>query len=117
MSQSISDKRDSAKIEDLLDAEQFGNVAVAQQPTYSRQHVKPKIVINTLLGAVTGLFLCAAAIMILETSRSTILTPTDLESISDAPLLATIPETVGFDSVFNYGRSSPSPGSLDPISH
>ncbi len=113
--QSISDKRDAAKMEDLLDAGQFGNVAVAQQPTYSRVHVKPRLSLNLLFGAFTGIFLCAATLLVIESTRSTVLSPADLESISDAPVLATVPELAGLSSILQPGnRSAPSGTVLRP---
>lgn len=116
--QSISDKRDAAKMEDLLDAGQFGNVAVAQQPTYSRQHVKPRLSVNLMLGAVTGIFLCAAALLVLESTRATVLSPADLEGISDAPVLATVPEQAGLSSILQPGgRSAPTGTVLRPTRH
>ena len=95
MNQSISEKRDSAQVEDLLDAGEFGNIAVAQQPTFSRQHVKPRLSVNLLLGGVTAVFLCAAALLLLESTRSTVLTAMDLENFAEAPVLATVPESQG----------------------
>ncbi|RXH58403.1 GumC family protein [Granulicella sibirica] len=101
MNQSISTKRDAARLEDLLDAGQFGNIAVAQQPTFSRQHVKPRMIINMALGGVTGIFLCASALLLLETTRSTILTPKELESLSGVPVLATVPDAAGLDGLLS----------------
>ena len=118
MDQSISDKRDAAKMEDLLDAGQFGNVAVAQQPTLSRQHVKPRLSVNLLLGAVTGIFLCTALLLVLESTRTTVLSPADLEQLSDAPLLATVPEHAGLSSVLQPGdRAAPTGSILRPAGH
>ena len=94
MNQSVSEKRDAARVGDLLDVGQFGNIAVAQQPTFSRQHVKPRLSTNLLLGAVSGIFLCIATLLLIESTRSTVLTPRDLEEISNAPILATVPESV-----------------------
>ena len=114
MDQSISDKRDAAKMEDLLDAGQFGNVAVAQQPTINAQHVKPRLSSNLLLGGVTGIFLCAAALLVLESTRATVLTPADVEAISDAPVLATVPEFAGLSSILDPGRGAATTAPLRP---
>ena len=114
LDQSVSDKRDAAKMEDLLDAGQFGNVAVAQAPTLSRQHVKPRLSVNLILGAVTGFFLCAAALLLLESTRSTVLTPADMEGISDAPVLATVPEFAGLASLLEPARAGPAATPLRP---
>lgn len=117
MDQSISDKRDAAKMEDLLDAGQFGNVAVAQQPTLSRQHVKPRLSVNLLLGGITGIFLCAATLLVLESTRSTVLSPADMEEISGAPVLATVPEFSGLSDLLNPGRGGPGSATLRPAGH
>lgn len=97
MQHTVAEKRNSAKIGDLLDTQRFGNVAVALDPTYSRQHVKPKLLLNAALGVVTGLFLCVAAIMLLEFTRKTVLTPAELEAFCGIPVLATIAEVPGID--------------------
>ena len=110
--QSLSDKRDAARMEDLLDAGQFGNVAVAQQPTYSRMHLKPRLSLNLLLGGVTGIFLCAAALLVLESTRSTVLSPADLVGLADAPVLATVPEHVGLIGLLEPGNRSGPLGTL-----
>ncbi len=112
MDQSVSDKRDAAKMEDLLDAGQFGNVAVAQSPTFSRLHVKPRLSVNLILGALTGVFLCAAVLLLVESTRATVLTPADMEDISEAPVLATIPEFAGLASVLDPGRAGPATVSM-----
>ena len=101
MSQSISDKRDAAHVEDLLDAGQIGNIAVVQQPTFSREHVKPHLSINLLLGAVTGIFLCAAVLMLLESTRSVVLSPLDLQGLSASPVLASVPEFPALSSLLS----------------
>ena len=101
MNQSIADKRDAARVEDLLDAGQFGNVAVAQQPNFSRQHVKPHLSINLLLGGITAVFLCAAVLLLLESTRSTILSAMDLEDFTTAPVLAIVPESPALGSALS----------------
>lgn len=119
LDQSVSDKRDAARMEDLLDAGQFGNVAVAQQPTYSKQKVKPRLSVNLLLGGLTGIFLCAATLLVLESTRTTVLGPADLEGISDAPVLATVPEYATLGSILSpTGRSATPTGAvLRPAGH
>jgi uncharacterized protein involved in exopolysaccharide biosynthesis len=99
ISQSIASKRDSAVLEDLLDKGDFGNVAVAQPPTYSRLHTKPKIVLYTLLSLFTDLFLSAALLFILETRRASILTSSDIRQISSIPVLGTIPDSKAYQMV------------------
>lgn len=119
LDQSVSDKRDAARMEDLLDAGQFGNVAVAQEPTYSKQKVKPRLSVNLMLGAVTGIFLCAATLLVLESTRGTVLSAADLEGISDAPVLATLPEYTSLGSILSpTGRSTTPTGAvLRPAGH
>lgn len=96
----FADKRDSAKIEDKLDQERFGNVSIAMEPTFSQQHAKPRFLMNVAFGFITAVFLCVAAIMVLESTRQTFLTPAELEAGSDVPVLATIPEVHDIDSIF-----------------
>jgi capsular polysaccharide biosynthesis protein len=99
ISQSITSKRDSAVLEDMLDKGDFGNVAVAQPPTYSRLHTKPKITLYTILAIVTDLFLSAGLLFILETKRSKILTSSDIRLISSVPVLGTIPDSRAYQMV------------------
>jgi uncharacterized protein involved in exopolysaccharide biosynthesis len=105
MNQSITAKRDASLVEDMLDQGQFGNVAVAQPPSFSMLHTKPKLVLNTILGFVTATFLCGALLFILESRRSTILTSADLRLLSDIPVLASIPEKPAYKILTQPGFS------------
>jgi uncharacterized protein involved in exopolysaccharide biosynthesis len=84
-------KRDQAQIEDAMDEHKLLNVAVAQQPTLSFLPVHPRPKLNLALGALTALFLGVCVVYFAETSRRTIATPRELESLSRYPVLATVP--------------------------
>ena len=91
--QGLTEKRDAARVDDLLDQGRFGNVAVALSPTFSYAVVKPQKVLDIALGLLTAIFLCVTAAVILELSRDTMFTPGELEAMVGIPVLATVPET------------------------
>ena len=99
-------KRDQAQIEDAMDEHKLLNVAVAQQPTLSYAPVRPKPITNILLGGVTALFVGFCAVYFAETGRKTIATPRELDTISNYPVLATVPRMAALDAVI-VAESSP----------
>jgi succinoglycan biosynthesis transport protein ExoP len=84
-------KRDAAMVDDMLDANRFGNVGIALQPTFSRMYVKPIPLLNAVLGLLTAIVFCVALVMVLESTRRTMFTPAELELNAGIPVLATVP--------------------------
>ena len=66
------------------------NVVVAEQPTLSYIPVRPKPLVNAVLGMVTALFLGLCAVYLAEAGRNTVATPRELEAASQYPVLATL---------------------------
>jgi uncharacterized protein involved in exopolysaccharide biosynthesis len=85
------EKRDQAQIEDAMDEHKLLNVAVAQQPTLLYTTVHPKVIVNALLGGVSGLFFGFCVVYFAEVGRKTIATPRELDAVSRYPVLATVP--------------------------
>jgi uncharacterized protein involved in exopolysaccharide biosynthesis len=83
-------KRDQAEIEDAMDNQKLTNVAIAQQPTLSYTAVRPRPLLDAVLGIFTAGFLGLCVVYCAETGRNTIATPRELDSISRYPLLATV---------------------------
>ena len=102
--QLYAEKRDQAQVEDAMDQQNLINVAVAQQPTISYLPERPKVITNTILGTLTGLFLGLCAVYFSETARSTIATPRELSAVSRYPVLATVPATPSLAGGFSLDK-------------
>lgn len=84
-------KRDESQIADAMDQQKLLNVSVAEPPTMSLIPVRPKPLVNLVLGLFTAIFLGACAVFFAEMLRDTAHTPRELEAFTDLPVLATIP--------------------------
>jgi len=87
----FSEKRDQAQIEDAMDERKLVNIAVAESPTTAFKPASPKPLLNAALGLLTALFLAAGTVYLAESSRTTVATACELESLSRYPVLATAP--------------------------
>ena len=87
----FSEKRDQAQIEDAMDERKLVNIAVAESPTTAFKPASPKPLLNAALGLLTALFLAAGTVYLAESSRTTVATARELESLSRYPVLATAP--------------------------
>ncbi len=85
-----TEKRDQSQIADAMDDRGLMNVVVAEQPTLSYVPVRPKPLVNAVLGMVTALFLGLCAVYLAEAGRNTVATPRELEAASQYPVLATL---------------------------
>lgn len=83
-------KRDTATISEAMNENGFINIAVAQSPSFSLSPVRPRPLVDSVLGFITSLFLACFAVYAAETSRRTIGSPTELGAVSRYPLLATV---------------------------
>jgi len=86
-----------------MDNQKLTNVAIAQQPTLSYMAVRPRPLLDAVLGIFTAGFLGLCVVYCAETGRNTIATPRELDAVSRYPLLATvsaglIPATGGLKS-------------------
>ncbi len=89
--QLYSQKKNEAQIADAMDQQQLVNVAVAERPTFTAKPYRPQVLLNLALGTFTALFLGAAVVFFAELGRETVAAPYELEAISAAPVLATVP--------------------------
>ena len=87
----FAEKRDQAQIEDAMDERKLINIAVAESPTSAFKPASPKPLLNAALGLLTALFLAAGTVYLVESSRTTVATARELESLSRYPVLATAP--------------------------
>lgn len=88
--QNYVQKRDASAVSEAMDQHGFLNVGVAQSPTFSLSPVRPRPLIDTILGFITSCFLAAFVVYIAEAGRQTIATPAELDIASSYPVLATV---------------------------
>jgi uncharacterized protein involved in exopolysaccharide biosynthesis len=84
-------KRDEAQIADAMDQHKLLNVSIAEPPTLSLIPVRPRPLLNLVLGLFTAIFLGACAVFFAEMMRDTAYTPKELEAFTSLPVLASIP--------------------------
>ncbi len=83
-------KRDAAQISEAMDERGLLNVGIAQSPTFSLDPVRPRPLIDTVLGLLTSVFLAGFVVYLAEAGRETIATPAELDVASRYPVLATV---------------------------
>jgi capsular polysaccharide biosynthesis protein len=83
-------KRDAAQISEAMNQEGLINIGLAQSPTFSLTPVRPRPIIDSVLGVFTSLFLACFAVFLADSNRQTIASPAELQGISPYPLLATV---------------------------
>ncbi len=89
--QLYTQKKNEAAIADAMNQHQLLNVAVSEQPTFSARPYRPVVWLNLGMGLFAALFAGACVVFFAELGRETICAPYELEEISKAPVLATIP--------------------------
>ena len=89
--QLYTQKRNEAQVANAMDQQQLVNVAIAERPTFSATPASPKIGLTLAMGAFTACFLAACTIFFAEMGRDTVASPFELEALSGAPVLATVP--------------------------
>lgn len=89
--QLYAQKRDEAKMAEVMDEHQLLNVAVIQAPTFSPNPVSPRPVLDSLMTIVTAIFLACLAVFIVHNGRSTVDTERELQAVSRYPTLASVP--------------------------
>lgn len=107
-------KRDAALISEAMNAHGLLNVGVLQSPSYSMSPIKPRPFFDGVLGLLTSFLMACAVVYLLETSRDTIASAEDLQTVSHAPVLASMafdPGAWAAEKVFAGGYSSNGNGS------
>lgn len=84
-------KQEEARIADSLDQQKIANVAIAEAPVAQHLPAKPNVVLNLVLGVILASGVSVAAAFAAEHSRQVFHTPSDLESATGLPVLATVP--------------------------
>ncbi len=84
-------KEEEARITDELDQNKITNVSIAEAPVQSQLPVRPNRPLNLLLGVFLGGLLALGAVLIAEFMRDTVLTPRELETVTGATVLASLP--------------------------
>ncbi len=83
-------KRDAAQISEAMNQEGLINMGLAQSPTFSLTPVRPRPLIDSILGVFTSFFLACFAVFLADSNRQTIASPAELQGVSPYPLLATV---------------------------
>jgi uncharacterized protein involved in exopolysaccharide biosynthesis len=104
-------KRDAARISEAMNEQGLINIGVAQSPTFSMSAVRPRPLIDSILGVFTAMLMAWFAVYLAESARRTITSQAELESASRYPVLA----TVGLHS--GYKRRSIAPQPLSPVAN
>ena len=85
--QLYAQKRDEARMAEVMDEHQILNVAVIQAPTFSANPVSPKPVLDGILTFFTGLFLASFAVFLVHNSSPASVAARELHATSRYPTL------------------------------
>ncbi len=88
--QNYIQKRDAASLSEAMDQQGLLNIGIAQSPTFSISPVRPRPMVDTVLGLLTSFFLACFTVYLAEAGRQTIATPAELDLASSYPVLATV---------------------------
>jgi polysaccharide chain length determinant protein (PEP-CTERM system associated) len=86
-------KREEARIADELDRQKITNVSIAEAPAVPRIPSSPNRPLNLLLGVFVATFLSLGTVFSAEMLGDTVHTPRQLEALTGATVLATVPES------------------------
>jgi uncharacterized protein involved in exopolysaccharide biosynthesis len=89
--QLVLQKRDASRMADMMDQQQWLNLAVIESPTLPLSPSHPKPSQDLFLGGITSILLGGVVVFLLESNRTTVATPAELETISRYPVLAVVP--------------------------
>jgi uncharacterized protein involved in exopolysaccharide biosynthesis len=85
-------KREESRIADELDRQKITNVSIAEAATVSQLPSAPNRPVNLALGLVLAAFLSLGIVFSAEMLSDAVYTPGQLESLTGAMVLATVPE-------------------------
>src|SRR4029077_4069796 len=85
-------KREEARIADELDRQKITNVSIAEAPAVPQIPSSPNRPLNLLLGVFVAALLSLGTVFSAEMLGDTIHTPRELEALTGAAVLATVPE-------------------------
>src|SRR5229473_1565415 len=84
-------KREEARIADELDRQKITNVSVAEAPVAAQLPSSPNRPLNLVLGVLLAGLLTLGGVFSAELLNDTVHTPRQLEALTGAPVLATVP--------------------------
>jgi uncharacterized protein involved in exopolysaccharide biosynthesis len=105
-------KRDAAQISEAMNEQGLVNIGVAQSPTFSLSPVRPRPLIDSILGVITAILMGCFAVYLTEAARQTISSPAELEASSGYPMLATV-----VLQAERYKRRSVAPRPFPPVAN
>ena len=85
-------KREEARIADELDRQKITNVSIAEAATVPQIPSSPNRSLNLIIGLVLAGFLSVGSVFSAEMFSDAVHTPRQLEALTGAPVLATVPE-------------------------
>ena len=85
-------KREEARIADELDRQKITNVSIAEAATVAQIPSSPNRALNLILGIVLAAFLSLGSVFSAEMLSDAVHTPRQLEALTGAMVLATVPE-------------------------
>ena len=85
-------KREEARIADELDRQKITNVSIAEAPAVAQIPASPNRALNLVLGVVLATFLTVGSAFSAELLNDTVHTARQLEALTGATVLATVPE-------------------------
>jgi uncharacterized protein involved in exopolysaccharide biosynthesis len=85
-------KREEARIADELDRQKITNVSIAEAPAAARLPFSPNRPLNLVLGVFVGAALSLGTVFSAEMLGDTVHSPRELEALTGATVLATVPE-------------------------
>ena len=98
-------KREEARIADELDKQKITNFSIAEAPAIARIPSSPNRPLNLALGIVLAAFLTVGSVFTSELMSDTVQTPRQLEMLTGATVLATVPEN-GRRMISRRGRET-----------
>lgn len=84
-------KREESRIADELDRQKITNVSIAESPVAPQLPTSPNRLLNLILGVVLAGFLSVGTVFSAELLNDTVYTPQQLEALTGAKVLATVP--------------------------
>ncbi len=82
---------EQSRIDGQLEAQRMSNVGIAQPASYEPRPIRPRKLLNLLLGLCAALFGSVALPLVLESFDDSLHSPEDIEKAANIPALATIP--------------------------
>ena len=96
---------EDARFDQALQRQRMTNISIVQSPSYEIKHIKPRRLLNLLLGLAAAVFGGIALAVLAEYGDRTFVTPEDIEKRIHIPSLATLPRLNGEELVMTGVRA------------